>query len=122
MQTDTEMNASENFLKARQRSAATEYDAIIIGAGAGGISALRCLRDQGLRSTAVTVIPDEAHSPCSPEASHRAAAVDYLKSIVDSCHAAGTEILMGPYHQPLGIFSGEPVTGDEWKRAAEVHR
>jgi D-psicose/D-tagatose/L-ribulose 3-epimerase len=80
------------------------------------------LRDQGLRSTAVTVIPDEAHSPCSPEASHRAAAVDYLKSIVDSCHAAGTEILMGPYHQPLGVFSGNPVTNDEWKRAAEVHR
>ena len=49
MQTDTEMNASENFLKARQRSAATEYDAIIIGAGAGGISALRCLRELGLR-------------------------------------------------------------------------
>lgn len=80
------------------------------------------LRDQGLRSTAVTVIPDEAHSPCSPEAAHRAAAVDYLKSIVDSCHAAGTEILMGPYHQPLGVFSGYGVTEDEWKRAAEVHR
>jgi len=41
---------------------------------------------------------------------------------VDSCHAAGTEILMGPYHQPLGIFSGDPVSMDEWKRAAEVHR
>ena len=80
------------------------------------------LRDQGLRSTAVTVIPDAAHSPCSPEAAHRAAAVDYLKSIVDSCHAAGTEILMGPYHQPLGVFSGDPVTSDEWKHAAEVHR
>ena len=80
------------------------------------------LRDQGLRSTAVTVIPDEAHSPCSPEAAHRAAAVDYLKGIVDSCHAAGSEILMGPYHQPLGVFSGHGVTEDEWKRAAEVHR
>ena len=52
----------------------------------------------------------------------RAAAVDYLKGIVDSCHAAGTEILMGPYHQPLGVFSGNGPTKDEWNRAAEVHR
>lgn len=80
------------------------------------------MRDQGLRSTAVTVIPDDGHSPISTEASHRAASVDFLKSIVDSCHAAGTEILMGPFHQPLGVFSGEPVTRDEWQRAAEVHR
>ena len=80
------------------------------------------MRDQGLRSTAVTVIPDDAHSPISTEASNRAASVDFLKSIVDSCHAAGTEILMGPFHQPLGVFSGSGVTQDEWKRAAEVHR
>jgi D-psicose/D-tagatose/L-ribulose 3-epimerase len=82
----------------------------------------KALADQGLRSTAVTVIPDEAHNPSSAEAAHRAGAVDYLKSIIDSCHAAGTEILMGPYHQPLGCFSGNSPTTDEWQRAAEVHR
>jgi len=82
----------------------------------------KALADQGLRSTAVTVIPDEAHNPCSPDAASRAGAVDFLKSIVDSCHAAGTEILMGPYHQPLGVFSGSGPTTDEWQRAAEVHR
>lgn len=82
----------------------------------------QALKDKGLRSTAVTVIPDEARSPISPDAACRAASVDYLKSIVDSCHAAGTEILMGPYHQPLGVFSGSGPTPDEWNRAAEVHR
>jgi D-psicose/D-tagatose/L-ribulose 3-epimerase len=82
----------------------------------------KALADLGLRSTAVTVVPDEAHNPCSPEAANRAGAVDFLKSIVDSCHAAGTEILMGPYHQPLGVFSGNGPTTDEWQRAAEVHR
>jgi D-psicose/D-tagatose/L-ribulose 3-epimerase len=29
---------------------------------------------------------------------------------------------MGPYHQPLGCFSGYGPTADEWNRAAEVHR
>ena len=82
----------------------------------------QALKDKGLRSTAVTVIPDEEHNPCSPVAAHRSGAVDYLKGIVDSCHAAGTEILMGPYHQPLGVFSGSGPTRDEWERAAEVHR
>lgn len=82
----------------------------------------KALADEGLRSTAVTVIPDEAHNPSSAEASHRAGAVDFLKSIVDSCHAAGTELLMGPFHQPLGVFTGSGPTEDEWKRAAEVHR
>jgi len=82
----------------------------------------KALADQGLRSTAVTVVPDEAHNPSSADAASRAGAVDFLKSIVDSCHAAGTEILMGPYHQPLGVFSGNGPTTDEWKRAADVHR
>ena len=82
----------------------------------------QALKDKGLRSTAVTVIPDETQSPISANAAYRAASVDYLKSIVDSCHAAGTEILMGPYHQPLGVFSGNGPTTDEWNRAAEVHR
>jgi len=82
----------------------------------------KALADQGLRSTAVTVAPDEAHNPSSPVAAHRAGAVDFLKGIVDSCHAAGTEILMGPYHQPLGVFSGNSPTSDEWQWAAEVHR
>ncbi|MEK7950222.1 sugar phosphate isomerase/epimerase family protein [Luteolibacter soli] len=82
----------------------------------------KALADQGLRSTAVTVVPDEAHNPSSPVAANRAGAVDFLKGIVDSCHAAGTEILMGPYHQPLGVFTGNGPTSDEWQWAAEVHR
>lgn len=43
------MNAPETFSEPRNVSTGTEYDAIIIGAGAGGISALTRLREQGLR-------------------------------------------------------------------------
>lgn len=42
----------------------------------------QALKDKGLRSTAVTVIPDEEHNPCSPVAAHRAGAVDYLLSLI----------------------------------------
>ena len=30
--------------------------------------------------------------------------------------------MAGPWFQPLGVFSGEPPTGDELERCAEVHR
>src|SRR5262249_29504681 len=34
----------------------------------------------------------------------------------------GGEIMAGPYHSPLGVFSGTGPTADEKKRAAEVLR
>ncbi|MDB6076683.1 MAG: sugar phosphate isomerase/epimerase, partial [Akkermansiaceae bacterium] len=80
------------------------------------------LKNEGLRSTVVTIIPDEARSPISPVAANRAAALDYLKQIVDSCHACHAEVMMGPFHQPLGVFSGSGPTHDEQKWAADVHR
>ncbi len=82
----------------------------------------RALADNGLQSTAVTVIPDEAHNPISPDAGCRRAAVDHMKGIVDCSAALGAEVLCGPYYQPLGVFSGMPPTDDEKQRAADVHR
>lgn len=80
------------------------------------------LADHGLRSTAVTVMPGDHASCVSPDAASRAAAVEYLKKVVDRCHEAGTEILMGPFHQPLGIFTGNGPTETELAHAADVHR
>jgi D-psicose/D-tagatose/L-ribulose 3-epimerase len=82
----------------------------------------KVLRDAGLRSTAVTVIPDESRSLVSPDAANRQRGVDYLKWAVDCCHAAGSEVLCGPMHQPLGIFTGLPPTDQERERAADAHR
>ena len=36
-----------------------------------------------------------------------------MKWAIDCSAALGSEILGGPYHQPLGIFSGEPPTQKE---------
>ncbi len=82
----------------------------------------RALRDTGLECTAVTVIPDKAHSPISPDSRDREGAVEYLKWAIDCCAAMEAEVLCGPFYQPLGVFSGQGPTEDEKAWAAEVHR
>ena len=82
----------------------------------------QALKDLGLKSTAVTVIPDEAHNPLSAEAGHRAGAVTHLKQVLDCAQACGAETLCGPYYQPLGEFTGDGATEEELARGAEVHR
>ncbi len=82
----------------------------------------KALDSAGLECTSVTVIPDDAHSPVSPDPKNRQAAVDYLKQRIDCSAAMGSQVLCGPFHQPLGQFTGQGPTDDENKWAAEVHR
>jgi len=82
----------------------------------------QALKDHGLKSTAVTVIPDEAHSPISASADNRKGAVEHLKTVLDCAQACGAETLCGPYYQPLGEFTGEGATEEELAHGAEVHR
>lgn len=80
------------------------------------------IKDNGLSCTAVTIIPDEEHSPVSPDAKNRAGAVDHMKWAIDCCQAMGAEVLSGPFFQVLGKFTGKGPTDDEKKWAADVHR
>jgi len=82
----------------------------------------RAARDVGLECTAVTILPDEAHSAVSPVAAHRQGAVDHLRSAIDCAHELNAGILMGPYFQVLGHFTGSGPTERELEQAAEVHR
>ena len=79
----------------------------------------KALKDNGLECTSVTVIPDESRSPISDESNVRANALEYLKWSMDCSHALGSEVLAGPYHQPLGVFSGEPPTQKEIEEEIE---
>jgi D-psicose/D-tagatose/L-ribulose 3-epimerase len=79
------------------------------------------LQDMGLGCTAVTVIPDEAHNPISSNPEHRRASLDRLKWAVDCCEAMGAQVLLGPFHQPLGVFTGVGPTEAEREAAAEIH-
>jgi D-psicose/D-tagatose/L-ribulose 3-epimerase len=79
------------------------------------------LDKQGLGCTTVTVGTPEAN-PISPDAAVREAAVERLKWIVEMTAVLGGEVLMGPFHSPLGVFSGTGPTEDELKRGADVMR
>ena len=80
------------------------------------------LDDIGLERTAVALIPDAAHSPISADASARQAGVDHLRRVIDCCAALGSQALVGPWFQPLGVFSGQGPTAEELDRCADVHR
>ena len=79
------------------------------------------LDKQGLACSTVTVMNPE-NNPISPDAAIRAAAVDRLKWAVEMNPILGSHAMCGPYHSPLGVFSGSGPTADEKARAAEVLR
>jgi D-psicose/D-tagatose/L-ribulose 3-epimerase len=80
------------------------------------------LDDIGLQRTAVALIPDEAHSPISADSTARQGGVDHLRRVIDCCAVLGSQALVGPWFQPLGVFSGEGPTDAELNRCAGVHR
>ena len=82
----------------------------------------RAIKNNGLTCTSVTVIPDEQRNPISADAKHREGAVDYFKWAIECSQALGSEVLCGPFYQPLGVFTGKGPTEEEKRRAAEVHR
>jgi D-psicose/D-tagatose/L-ribulose 3-epimerase len=73
-----------------------------------------------LKASTVTVATPEA-SAISPEPAIRKAATERLKTIVRQSAILGADVLCGPFHQALGVFSGTGPTEEEFKHAAEVH-
>jgi len=74
-----------------------------------------------LKASTVTVATPEANA-ISPDPAIRRAAVDRLKTIVRHSAILGADVLCGPFHQALGVFSGAGPTEDEFKRGEDVHR
>jgi D-psicose/D-tagatose/L-ribulose 3-epimerase len=101
------------------------YDGVEIPIFEGDTAHFQKLRKQldnlGLGCTAVTVV-NEAANPISEDAAVREAAVERIKWVIDMTAALGGEVLAGPFHSPLAVFSGHPPTEDEKKRAADVLR
>jgi D-psicose/D-tagatose/L-ribulose 3-epimerase len=108
------------------RLKAAGYDGVEIPLFEGDIGHFRrlarALADEGLACTTVTVLPDEAHSAISPDARSRAGALEHFRWAIDGSAALGSDLLCGPFHQPLAVFSGRGPTEAEKARAAEVHR
>ena len=78
------------------------------------------LNELQLKSSTVTVATPEA-SAISPDPAIRKAATERLKTIVRQSAVLGADVLCGPFHQALGVFSGTGPTEEEFKYAAEVH-
>ena len=104
---------------------AAGYDGVevpLFGGDAAHYKTLRAELDrQGLACSTVTVMNPDT-SPISPDASVRAAASERLKWAIDMNHILGSYAMVGPYHSPLGVFSGSGPTADEKSRAADVLR
>ncbi|MBV9637304.1 MAG: sugar phosphate isomerase/epimerase [Methylobacteriaceae bacterium] len=81
----------------------------------------RVLRDKGLKANIATIVTEDAN-PLSPDKSVRDKARDRLRHALDCGHAMGAELMCGPYHSPLGVFSGGGPTDDELSRLADVLR
>ena len=105
---------------------AAGYDGVEIPLFEGSVAHFeqvgRAIRDNGLGCTTVTVLPDAAHSAISPDPASRQGALDHFGWAIECSSALGSEVLCGPFHQPLAVFSGAGPTEDEKARAAEVHR
>jgi D-psicose/D-tagatose/L-ribulose 3-epimerase len=82
----------------------------------------RHLAALGLKSTGIGVMPGGGKNALSPDKAERAAALQHLKWLIDCTAAIGGDIAAGPFHQPLGEFSGQGPTADEIARCVEVHQ
>jgi D-psicose/D-tagatose/L-ribulose 3-epimerase len=118
-------SVDDHYLRCLERIKAIGYDGIefsIFPHNAAQSSILgRRLKDIGLQATFGAIVA-EAASPISPDAAVRARARDWLHRSIDCGHALGGTVMIGPYHSPLGVFSGNGPSEDELSRCAEVLR
>src|SRR6516165_8168430 len=91
------------------RLKSTGYDGVEIPLFEGEVShykrLARIVKDAGLASSAVTVLPT-GKSAIAAEAAERALGFDHLKWAIVCAAPLGANVLGGPFHQPLGKFSG----------------
>jgi D-psicose/D-tagatose/L-ribulose 3-epimerase len=103
----------------------TGYDGVEVPLFEGNAAHFKAVRkeldNQGLKCTTVTVATPDAN-PISPDADLRKAAVERLRWAIEMTATLGGEVIAGPYHSPLAVFSGAGPTEDEKKRAADVLR
>jgi D-psicose/D-tagatose/L-ribulose 3-epimerase len=77
------------------------------------------LKSLGLGATAVTVMGPDTN-PISPDRAIREAAVAHLDRVLECGQAFGCEILCGPLHSAIGVFSGQGPTDDEFQAGVET--
>ena len=104
----------------------TGYDGIEVPMFEGDVSHYEKLGKRlaaaGIKSTGIGVMPGGGKNAISPDKAERHAALKHLEWLIDCTAAIGGDIAAGPFHQPLGEFSGAGPTADEIARCVEVHK
>lgn len=69
-----------------------------------------------------TAIRGPEENPISPDPAVRRKGIEANKRNLDCCAMLGAEIMAGPFHSALGLFSGRGPTEDEWKWGVDAMR
>ncbi|WP_229201319.1 sugar phosphate isomerase/epimerase family protein [Arcticibacterium luteifluviistationis] len=77
------------------------------------------LDELGLSVVAETINGPE-HNSIDKSEFKRKDALDFNKAVLDCADVLGVELLIGPIHSALGVFTGAPATEEEKKWGAEV--
>lgn len=119
-------HVTDAHLPVIERLKATGYDGVEIPMFEGDPDHYerlgRRLRELGLAATGIGVMPGGGKSAVSSDPAERRAALEHINWLVDCTAALGGDIAAGPFHQPLGEFSGAGPTADELRWCAEVHK
>jgi D-psicose/D-tagatose/L-ribulose 3-epimerase len=76
----------------------------------------------GLDRTATAIVPSTDADPTSADPAVQARGAAHLGWALDCAIALGAQSLGGPFHAPLGHFTGQGPTEGELARGAESHR
>jgi D-psicose/D-tagatose/L-ribulose 3-epimerase len=105
---------------------ATGYDGVEIPIFEGSVEHFRetaaMLDDIGLARTAISAMGDPAQNLIAPDAATRAAGIEFMQWAIECTNALGATALSGPLHSPLGHFSGEGPTVQEFEHSVESQR
>ena len=78
----------------------------------------RALEEAGLECTACTVMP-RGRSLASPDPQERDRGRQHLRECLSAAAEVGAGLLVGPMYSPVGDFTGQRRTPDEWQRVVE---
>lgn len=80
------------------------------------------LADLGLGRAQTSIVPEVDANPVSEDAGIRQRGLDHLSWIQDCAEALGSETIGGPFHAPIGHFTGQGPTEAEIDRGVQAHR
>ena len=101
------------------------YDGVEVPVLSGKVSHYerlgRELDGLGLGRSTTSIVPTPEANPVSCDADVRARGRAHLDWALDCAIALGAESMGGPFHAPIGFFTGRGASEDELKHGADAH-